>query len=157
MITVRPAQPGDGDAVLQMIFTLAKSHDMAQHFVATAADYERELFKPDTVIGALVALVGEQPAGCAVWHRSFSTNRGCETMYLEDLVVLPEFRRKGVGHELLRHVAKLAITKGYPSFYWVVMDWNVGALDLYKRVGAELHDGMSMGRIHGAALEALAT
>ena len=45
------------------------------------------------------------PPGCAFWHRSFATSRGREVIYLEDLSVLPEYRRKGVARALLKALA----------------------------------------------------
>ena len=96
-------------------------------------------------------------AGCAVWHRSFSTNRGAEVMYLEDLSVLPEFRRRGVARALLKAVARLALAKNYPSVYWLMMDWNTEASALYQSIGAELEPGTTFCRIRDDALKALAT
>ena len=96
-------------------------------------------------------------AGCAVWHRSFSTNRGAEVMYLEDLSVLPEFRRRGVARALLKAVARLALAKNYPSVYWLMMDWNTEASALYQSIGAEIEPGTTFCRIRDDALKALAT
>ena len=42
------------------------------------------MFRPEPIVGTLIAEYDGALAGCAVWHRSFSTNRGAEVMYLED-------------------------------------------------------------------------
>lgn len=157
MITVRAAQPGDGAILFSTTWELATSHGIPETVTATAEDFEHALFRDDAVIGALIAFVDGVPAGTVVWHRSFSTNRGRETMYLEDLSVLPAFRRKGIAKVLLRETAKLALSKGYPSIYWLMMDWNEAARDLYKKVGAHIESGNSFCRIDGEALKALAT
>ena len=77
-------------------------------------------------------------------------------MYLEDLSVLPAFRRRGVGQALLRATANLAVSKGYPSIFWMMMSWNDGARALYRAAGAEIEDGTCYCRLHGEALEAFA-
>lgn len=155
-ISIREARPGDGAALHAMVEALAISHGHATHFTARPEDYETALFQPGAIIGALIAAGDEVPAGCAIWHRSFSTFRGRETIYLEDLSVLPQFRRNGVATALLKAVARLAVARGVPSVSWLLMAWNEGARALYTAAGAEIEDGTCYCRLHGEALERLA-
>ncbi len=156
-LDIRAAQPGDGVALHAMVIALAQSHGYGDHVVATPAGYEAALFRNEPIIGAFIATVDAVPAGCAIWHRSFSTFRGCETIYLEDLSVLPEFRRKGIAKALLKRIARLAVERGCPQVYWLMMGWNDGARQLYLEAGAEVEDGNCFCRLHGEALERLAT
>ena len=148
--------PGDGAVLFSTTRELAKSHGVLETLTATPDDFEFALFRDDPVIGALIAFFDGEPAGTVVWHRSFSTNRGKETMYLEDLSVLPAFRRKGIAKVLLQETAKLALRKGYPSIYWLRMDWNEAARELYAKAGAHIEPGNSFCRIDGDALKELA-
>ena len=156
MITVRPIRQGEGAALLSMVQALAQSHNLLDHLLASPDMYEAAMFSDQPIVGALLAELDGVLAGCAVWHRSFSTFRGSEVLYLEDLSVLPQFRRRGVARALLKSVGALAIEKNYPSIYWLMMDWNREAHALYQSVGAEIESGTSFCRIHGAALEASA-
>ena len=54
-----------------------------------------------------------EPAGFALFHGTFSTWECRPGIWLEDLFVLPEHRRFGVGGTLLSHVAKVAVDRGY--------------------------------------------
>ena len=155
-IAVREARPGDGAIIHDMALELARSHGHADHFTATPADFEAALFRPDPIVGALIATLDGEPAGSAFWHRSFTTFRGREVIYMEDLSVLPRFQRRGVGRALLKAVARLAVAKGYPSVRWMMMAWNQQARSLYEAVGAEFEDGMCFCQIQGTALERLA-
>ena len=155
-LSIRPARPGDGTALHAMVRALAESHGYLDYFMASPENYEAALARDDALIGALIAFVGDRPAGCAIWHRSFSTFRGCETLYLEDLSVLPDFRRKGIAKALLKALARLAVERGAPSVSWLMMGWNDAARRLYAEAGAEIEDGNSFCRIHGEALERLA-
>lgn len=157
MITVRPMQRGEGAALLSMVRALAESHNLLHTVLATPEMFEAAMFSDAPIVGTLMAEYDGKPAGCAVWHRSFSTNRGAEVMYLEDLSVLPEFRRRGVARALLKAVARLALAKNYPSVYWLMMDWNKEAHALYASVGAEIEPGTTFCRIRDDALKALAT
>jgi ribosomal protein S18 acetylase RimI-like enzyme len=155
-MVVRPAQPGDGPALLRMTQELSKTHFPMKPDV-TAQHYESALFRPDPIIGAFLALVDGEPAGSTIWHRSFSTNRGEEVMYLQDIAVLPQFRRMGVGKLLLLETCKLAVTKGYSKVYWLALDWNEGALSLYRSIGANVETGNSYCAIEDDALRMFAT
>ena len=157
MITVRPMKPGEGAALLAMVRALAESHNLLHTVLATPEMYEAAVFSDQPIVGTLMAEYNGVLAGCAVWHRSFSTNRGAEVMYLEDLSVLPEFRRRGIARALLKAVARLALAKNYPGIYWLMMDWNKEASALYASVGAEIEPGTTFCRIRDDALRALAS
>jgi ribosomal protein S18 acetylase RimI-like enzyme len=155
MITVRAAQPGDGAALLRMTQELSKTHfEMCS--TVTAENYERALFRADPIIGAFLALVDGQPAGSTIWHRSFSTNRGEEVMYLEDIAVLPDFRRLGIARQLMHETCKLAVAKGYTKVFWLAMEWNEGALSFYRSLGAEIEKANCYCFLDGDALQSFA-
>ena len=156
MIDIQTARPGDGEALWQTTRALAESHGHLADFKATPADFEQALFGPSPVIGALIARWDGALAGTAIWQRSFSSFRGKETMYLEDLSVLPAFRRKGIGRALLAEVARVAVARGVPGIAWLMMDWNEGARQLYAASGAELEPGYTFCRLHGDALRMMA-
>lgn len=157
MIAIRRARPGDGQYLWQTTHALAESHNHLDHFTATVADYDQALTGPVPLIGGLVATWNGALAGTAIWQRSFSSFRGKETIYLEDLSVLPAFRQRGIGRALLAEVAKVAVAGGIPAIGWMVMDWNDKARALYDKIGADIEPGHSFCRLHGEALKALAS
>ena len=154
-MTIRAAAAGDGAILHAMVRELAVHHGHEQDFTAKPADYERFLSDPAAVNGALIAFWEGEPAGCAIWQRSYSTFRGRETLYLEDLSVLPGFRRRGIGRELLKAVARLAVSRDLPAITWLMMGWNADARRLYGSVGADIEDGNCLCRLSGEALERL--
>lgn len=156
MIAVRPIKPGEGADLLELVKTLAVSHGEGDRMAATASGLEEALFNAHPVVGCLIAETEGQLAGCAFWHRSFSTFRGREVMYLEDLSVLPAFRRRGIARALLAGVARIAQERGYPSIYWLMMSWNEQARQLYEGIGAEIEDETCYCRLQGDALARLA-
>lgn len=155
-ITIRPIRPGEGEALNLMVRALAESHGFLDKVKASPEDFERALFASEPIIGCLMAFVDGAPAGCAFWHRSFATSRGQEVMYLEDLSVLPEFRRRGIARALLKELAREAVRRGFASIYWIMMAWNAGARALYEQAGAEIEDGVAYCRLADAALRKLA-
>lgn len=156
-IHIRDAGAGDGVALHAMVRELAIHHGHEADFVSAPGDFECFLAGPDPVGGALIASWDGAPAGCAVWHRSFSTFRGRETLFLEDLAVLPDYRRRGIGGALLKAVARLARDRGLPAITWLMMDWNDDARRLYAAAGVTFEPGNIVCRLSGTALERLAS
>ncbi len=96
------------------------------------------------------------PQGFALFFQNFSTWTGLPGLYLEDLYVTPAARGAGVGKALLRHLADIAVTRGYARFEWSVLDWNQPAIDFYRAMGAVGMEEWTVQRVTGDALLALA-
>ena len=77
-------------------------------------------------------------------------------IYLEDLYVLEEMRGTGIGRQLLSHLARLTIERGWGRLDWAVLDWNAPAIGFYNKLGAQMLTDWRICRLTGAALEALA-
>ena len=152
MITVRPIAAGEGALLHAMIRSLADSHGQLDHLEATPRMLEAALAEPHGVVGCLIAEADGAPAGYAFWHRSFSTFRGRSTIHLEDIAVLPDFQRHGIGRALMRAMAALAVREGYASISWMMMGWNDKARAFYEDLGADIEPGMAQCRLSGAAL-----
>ncbi|GAA5924898.1 GNAT family N-acetyltransferase [Sporobolomyces koalae] len=79
---------------------------------------------------------GSSPVGMAVYFYTFSTWTGRGGLYLEDLFVTEQMRGKGVGKALFGYLGKLCQQLELPRMDWVVLDWNVDAQEVYRRMGA---------------------
>ncbi|MCA3574142.1 MAG: GNAT family N-acetyltransferase [Aestuariivirga sp.] len=152
-VAIRKAGPGDGDTIHAMLRELARHHEAP--FTAEPGDYERFLADPHAVNGALIAFWNGTPAGCATWQRSYSTFRGRETMYMEDISVMPPFRRQGIGKALFEAVAQMAVGRKAEAVTWLMMGWNADARRFYEVHGARIEDGVCFCKISGPALERL--
>jgi GNAT superfamily N-acetyltransferase len=156
MITVRAAQPGDGALLMQTTRQLAELHDMSHRFTATPEKFENALFCAHPIIGALIAEADGEFAGSIVWHRSFSTNSAREIIYLEDIVVLEQYRRKGVAKALMKELARVAVDRGTYAIYWLMAGWNAEAAAFYEKLGAEVLKNFMIWTVMDDKLKALA-
>jgi GNAT superfamily N-acetyltransferase len=114
------------------------------------------LFGPRPGAEAVIARVGGEPAGFALFFHNFSTFLGRHGLYLEDLFVRPGFRGRAIGTALLKHLARLAVERNCGRFEWAVLDWNRPSRDFYESLGARAHAEWVNYRISGEALERLA-
>jgi GNAT superfamily N-acetyltransferase len=155
-LSIRSAEERDAGLILEFIRELAAYERLAHEVVATQDDIARALFGPQPRAFADIAEWDGKPAGFALWFYNFSTFRGRHGIYLEDLFVRPEFRSRGLGKALLRHLARRCVAEGLPRLEWCVLDWNEPALRFYRSIGAVPMDEWTVQRVTGKALERLA-
>jgi GNAT superfamily N-acetyltransferase len=152
---IRPAVPTDVADIAAMIRALAEYEKLSHLCVATEQDLHAALFGPDPAAEVLIAHVGGDPAGFALFFPSFSTFLARRGLWLEDLFVVPERRGRGVGRALLQAVAAIAVERGCGRFEWAVLDWNLPAIRFYERLGATLMHDWRIVRVTGDALARL--
>ena len=157
---IRPAAPADVEALHGLIEALAEYEREPAAVTATAADLRTALFGPDPRVHAHVAEVdtggGWEVAGMAIWFVSYSTWTGRHGLWLEDLFVVPEHRRLGLGRALLATLARVCADAGWTRFEWWVLDWNEPAHRFYESLGARAEDEWTTWRLDLARLAALA-
>ena len=155
-VAVRPAEEADVELIYSLIVALAEYERAPDAVVGTPELLRRWLFGDAPAAEALIGEVDGQPAGFALFHGTFSTWECRPGLWLEDLFVLPEFRRYGVGGRLLGHVARAAIDRGYTRVGWTALDWNEMALSFYRKIGATVLDEWTNHRLSGETLRTVA-
>ena len=137
---IRPIEPADVAAVLDLVIELARYEREPDAVEMTADDLGLALFGPDPKLFGHVAVDrtggGTPIVGVALWFLNFSTWRGTHGIYLEDLIVHPEARRRGIGAALLATLAQVCAERGYARLEWSVLDWNTPSIDFYRSLGA---------------------
>jgi len=155
-LRIERATERDVPLILRLIKELAVYEKMAADVTATEEGLRATLFGARPAAEVIIARVGDTPAGFALFFHNYSTFLGKPGLYLEDLFVVPEFRGRGCGRELLQHLARIAVERGCGRFEWSVLDWNEPAIGFYKKLGARPMDGWTIFRVTGDALAALA-
>lgn len=156
MIDIRAAAPDDATLILQFIRELADYEKAPQEAVATPEDVLRDGFSAHPKFRCIIANWDGQPAGFALFFYNYSTWRGLPGIYLEDVFVRSEFRKKGIGKALLAYLAQIAVREGCARFEWQVLDWNTPAIEFYKSLGATVMKEWLTMRVTGEALKKLA-
>jgi len=154
--TLRSAEPRDVDAIVGLIRGLAEFEKLSHLCHATPETLAPHLFGPRPVVESVVAQSDGRVVAFALFFTNFSTFLALPGLYLEDLYVEPEQRKRGIGKALLEHLARLAATRGYGRFEWSVLDWNVDAIRFYQRMGATVMPDWRICRIAGETLAAFA-
>jgi GNAT superfamily N-acetyltransferase len=156
MLKIIPATERDIPLVLGFIRKLAEYEKLSDQVVATEDLLREGLFGARRVAEVVLAYLGTEPVGFALYFHNFSTFVGRAGIYLEDLFVEPAHRGKGVGKALLAHVASVAVERRCGRFEWAVLDWNTPAIDFYRSLGAVPLDDWTLFRLTGEALNRVA-
>jgi GNAT superfamily N-acetyltransferase len=155
----------DVPTILALIQELAIYEKEPDAVKATEASLLKTLrFYPTThpesqnLASTLILLEDDKPAGMALYFTNYSTWRAKGGIYLEDLFVRPEFRKKGYGARLLEELARLVTEMEGGRLEWSVLDWNEPSIKFYEseKVGAKRMAGWSTMRVDEESLVALA-
>lgn len=151
-IDIRFAKPADAPVLLRFIHALAEYERVPEAVKVDRATLAAQLSEPNPPFESLIAERGSAAVGFALFFTSYSTWLGKRGLWLEDLFVLPELRRHGVGAALLRRIGELAIERDYGRVEWSVLEWNQLAIDFYLGLGAKIMTEWRICRVEGAAL-----
>lgn len=168
-ISIRSGTPEDIPLIFAFIKELAEYEKLSHEVVATEEGLRRHLFEnhhAEVLIAETVesgragsAPAPESripaPAGFALFFHNFSTFLGKPGIYLEDLYVRPKFRGRGIGKQLLRELARLALERECGRLEWAVLDWNTPSIDFYESLGARPRKEWITYRLEGESLKQL--
>jgi len=153
---IRKAQKSDVPLIMSFIKELALYEKLSYEVVATEESLTETLFQETSSAEVLLAYCNDEPVGFALYFHNYSTFLGKPGIYLEDLFILEEHRGKGVGRELLKHLARVAKERNCGRMEWWVLDWNTPAIEFYKSLGAVPMNDWTTFRVTGEALDRLA-
>ena len=154
-VRIEPARPEDVPMILTLIRELAEFERLLPEVTATEEQVHEGLFGARPSAEVVMARIGDDVAGFALYFHNFSTFLAKPGIYLEDLYVRQKFRGQGCGEALLRHLANIALARDCGRLEWSVLDWNQRAIDFYKSLGAVPMSEWTIYRVTGEALTRL--
>jgi GNAT superfamily N-acetyltransferase len=150
------ATEADAPLIVVLIKALADYERMTADVVADEAAVRESLFGSSPAADVVIARIGAEAVGFAVWFFTYSTFLGRRGLYLEDLFVKPEWRGRGIGRALLLHLADIANERGCGRMEWSVLNWNEPAIGFYRSLGAVPMKDWTVYRLDRHALAKLA-
>lgn len=155
-LRIAPATRQDVRLILEFIRELAEYEKHLDRVEATEARIQETIFGEAAIASVIFAHQGDEPVGFAVFYYTYSTFLARPGLYLEDLYVKPAARRQGVGRELLRYLAKLALKQQCCRIEWAVLRWNEPSIGFYRSLGAVETSEWATYRLSGEHLNSLA-
>ena len=151
----RFASSEDAGLILEFIKELAKYEKMSDAVIADENLIKEWIFKKNKA-EVIFALENGVEVGFALFFHNFSTFLGKAGLYLEDLYVKQEYRKRGHGKALITKLASIAVERGCGRFEFCCLDWNKPSIDFYLSLGAEKMDEWTTYRFSGESLKNLA-
>ena len=154
-ITLRRAEREDAPALLRLIVHLADFEKLPPPDVDAQKRLVEDGFGERPRFESWLAFWngGVEPVAYAILFETYSSFLARPTLYLEDIFVLPEFRRRGIGGALLRHCIRTAHERGCGRMEWTCLDWNTSAQSTYEELGARRLSEWYLYRLNRDAME----
>ncbi|MEC4983387.1 MAG: GNAT family N-acetyltransferase [Oscillatoria sp. PMC 1068.18] len=154
---IRAAKITDVAAIFKLIKALAEYEKLSDAVTGNSQKLREHLFGEQRYIEAIVAESEDKIVGFGLFFPNYSTFLTKPGIYLEDLFVLPEYRRQGIGKQMLSYLAQLALERDAGRLEWSVLDWNEPAIAFYESLGAVILPDWRICRVTGQALPKLAS
>ncbi len=136
---IRPAQHNDAE----IIADIKISQDGSYHKLNSS--FSRDAFVRDCCsdIPAFNTFIAEAEnvfAGYAIFYWGYDVYKSARGVYLADLYVTKNFRRVGIGKQLVKEVTQFTKKNGGRWIFWSVLKKNKVARRFYKRLAPQLND-----------------
>jgi len=154
-VVIRGATSADAATIVRLVHELATFEGLADWVRITEADVLRDGFGSRHRFECLLAEIGDEAVGMALYFPTYSTFEGCANLYIEDLYLAEAARGHGVGKQMLARLAAIALERGCRRLDLQVLDWNP-ARGFYNRLGFRHKEGWLPYRLSGEALAQLA-
>ena len=136
---IRKATINDVDKIIYFIKELAKCEKMSELVTATPELIKEWIFEKKKA-NVLFAVEDNKEVGYALYFYNYSTFTGKAGLYLEDLFILPEYRHKGYGLELINELKNICRNEKLGRFEWQCLNWNEPSIKFYEKLGAKQHN-----------------
>ena len=155
-LIIRDAEASDSHTLFGLIQGLAEYEKLSDAVIGNAEALKEHLFGSPKYVDAILAELEGKAVGFAIFFHNYSTFLTKPGIYLEDIFVLPEYRRQGIGKALLTRVAQIAVKRDCGRVEWSVLDWNISAQTFYRNMGADILEDWRICRVNGDNLIKLA-
>lgn len=151
-LSFRFAERSDAALIFDFIIGIAKYEKMEDEVVNTPELIEKWLFDEHRA-EVIFAVHNGKEIGFALFFYNYSTFVGKPGIHLEDIFILPKYRKMGFGKALFKQVAAVAQERDCGRLEWVCLDWNRPSIDFYLSMGAVPMEGWTTYRLAGESLK----
>ena len=151
-IIIRKGLKKDLADVLNLIKELADYENSLEQVNISLDQLEKDGFGSHPYFFFLVAINKNEIIGMSFYHIRYSTWKG-KFLFLEDFVIKEKYRRHGIGSKLFEETIKICKKLNLNGMTWQVLDWNIPAIDFYKKFDAEISKDWLNGKLTKKQIE----
>lgn len=141
-ISIKKLKESNFDDFFSLLVDMAKYEDI----VPPNNDAKKRLFddafckSPKYFV--YLAYHKENIVGFLVLLYTYSTFLALPTLFIEDIFLIKEYRRKGIGQKLFNLTMKIANDNNCGRVEWNTFKWNSAAQSFYEKNGAKKLDNI---------------
>lgn len=131
---IRRATRKDSNGFLKLLVDLANF----EHLEPPSSEAKKRILKDvfSKKINLFIASQDGIAIGYALYFYTYSSFLARPTLYLEDIFVAQDSRKRGIGTQLFLKCAREAMKQGCGRMEWSVLKWNRNAIRFYETLGA---------------------
>jgi GNAT superfamily N-acetyltransferase len=122
---------------LGLINKLAEYEHLSPPDMEAKARLQRDGLSDNPKYKAFIGRIGDKPVAYIIYFFTYSSFLALPTLFLEDIFVLEEYRRLGVGQKMFSFLKETAKHEGCGRIEFTVLKWNTSAQQFYEKNGAK--------------------
>ncbi len=151
---IRKGKKEDLPEILNLIKELADYENALDEVQITLEQLQEDGFGIRPWYWFIVVEKNNMIIGMSFYHIRYSTWKG-KFLFLEDFVIKKEYRREGVGSALFQATINITVEEELNGMTWQVLDWNVSAINFYKKYAADISGDWLNGKLSKNQLKKL--
>lgn len=132
--------PENADQLISLITELAVFEKLDPPNAEARERLRRHVTADPALFYAFLGYLDGKAVGYITYYFTYSTFLAAPTLFLEDIYVQERVRKSGIGRELFRFCVREAMDRGCGRMEWCALDWNVGAMSFYQKLGGRKMD-----------------
>jgi GNAT superfamily N-acetyltransferase len=155
-LRIRRGTARDVPTIARLIRDLAGYERLSRSLRLDRKRLRRDGFGGRKYFEALICERDKLAVGYALYYFAYSSFSSSPVLFIEDLFVLPDERRRGAGRALMVTLARIAVRRRCEQMEWIVLNWNAPSIAFYRHLGARLDRTWVLTRLVGQSLRRLA-
>ncbi|MDE6946840.1 MAG: GNAT family N-acetyltransferase [Anaeroplasmataceae bacterium] len=141
--------------LLFLIQKIAEYEKMSDEVTASYESLKESIFEKKRA-HVILAKYQNEIVGYMLYFYNYSTFTGSANLYLEDIFILKEYRKLGIGKTFFKILAQIACKNHCKRIDWVCLNWNEPSLNFYKSIHAKRLDYWVLHRLEEIDIKNLA-
>ena len=137
LVVIKEVNTETFDDFLGLIDKLAKYERLAPPDEEAKRRLRKDCLSDKPKYKALIGKVGDKSVSYVIFFFTYSSFLALPTLFLEDIFVLEECRRHGIGKRMFDFLREIAKREGCGRIEFTVLKWNKLAQEFYEKNGAK--------------------
>ena len=137
LVAIKEVNAETFDDFLGLINKLAEYEKLGPPDEEAKRRLRRDCLSDKPKYKAFIGKVGDKSVAYVIFFFTYSSFLALPTLFLEDIFVLEEYRKQGVGKKMFDFLKETAKREGCGRIEFTVLKWNRLAQGFYERNGAK--------------------